>query len=265
MKRLLGVAGLVLAGIGLAACLAGIAATWVARPTVLQTTSELLDAADSALNFVEEKTTRAGPIVKTIRTKMDPISAKILHLADKPNRTPEEEKELSRIEEELTEKLNQVDALAEIAETSVALVTKSRRVTKSLKRFSKSADESPQEDSQDNLDSLARLAVKLKLLRETIAKLRDDKQARKETVDLLVGVTREVDENFKLADDGLKRLNERATLARTEVTELRTTIPLWTNWAAVIGSVVLAWLGLGQFVLLQHMWTWIRPNQSAGR
>jgi hypothetical protein len=41
-----------------------------------------------------------------------------------------------------------------------------------------------------------------------------------------------------------------AAASKTEVAELRADVPRWIHWAAIITSVVLAWMGLGQFALV---------------
>jgi hypothetical protein len=133
MKRLIGYLAFVLGGIGLAACLAGLITIWVARPCVLRTSTEAFDAADGALILVDEKATRANELVRAIREVVDPVTTKILTLADKADRTPEDEKELKRIEDALAERLRQVDTIAEIAETAVAFLNKTSRLTRSLR------------------------------------------------------------------------------------------------------------------------------------
>src|SRR5262245_42793730 len=53
-----------------------------------------------------------------------------------------------------------------------------------------------------------------------------------------------------------------------EVADLRTAVPAWTNWAAVLGSVVLGWMGLGQLVLSRWGWDRIRaatPTRARGQ
>ena len=124
MKRGIGFVGLGLGSIGLIGCLAGLIVVWVVRPAVLRSSAEILDAADGGLKLVDEKATRADELVKRIRGTVDPIAGKILKLADKTDRTPEEEKELKRIEEELVERFHQVDTVAEAAETAVTLLSK---------------------------------------------------------------------------------------------------------------------------------------------
>src|SRR4051794_19438759 len=119
MMRGIGFAALLLGGIGLLACLAGLVVVWVERPVVLSTSLEYLDVADGGLELVEEKATRADELVKRIRATADPIASKILGLGSEAARTPEQARELKRIEEELGKRLNQVDAIAEAAETAV--------------------------------------------------------------------------------------------------------------------------------------------------
>jgi hypothetical protein len=58
-----------------------------------------------------------------------------------------------------------------------------------------------------------------------------------------------VDSDLTSVESKLERVRQKAAELGKEAADLRTAVPAWTNGAAVIGSVVLAWMGLGQFVL----------------
>ena len=123
---------------------------------------------------MQEKTTQAGELVSTIRTSVDPLTSRIQKLADKIDRTPEDEEELNSLREELAERLREVDVIADIAETATAFLNKASRLTSSLRlpgtRFSR--DESPAEDSEESTRALSRVKTNLKELRESLPKLR---------------------------------------------------------------------------------------------
>lgn len=265
MKRGIGFAAFGLGSIGLTGCLAGLIFIWVVRPIVLRSSAEVLDAADGGLKVVEEKAKRADELVKRIRGSVDPIASKILKLADKTDRTPEEEKDLRRIEEDLAERLRQVDAIAEAGETAVAFLSQTSRVARSLRVPASriAASSSPEENTQDSSDALSRLAMKLSALREVLAKVRDDKEVRKEIADKVVHVTRDANDSLKAVDSKLQDLRQKAVEWRTEIAELRSTVPACTNWAAAIGSVLLLWLGLGQFALSRWGWGRICARRPA--
>jgi methyl-accepting chemotaxis protein len=264
MKQLIGFLVTVLSVVGLVGCLAALIAIWVVRPYALQSSAEILDAADDGLKLVEEKATRADDLVKRIRFRLDPIADKIRNLADKADQFAED-KELKRIEEELAERLDQVDAMAEAAETAVAMLNKSAKLARSLRlpNSRMSADSSSEENSHDSSERLSKLSTKLKDLRANITKIRELKQVGKEMVENVVRVTNEVEEDLKTIDATLQRVNRKATEWQAEVAELRTTIPIWVNWASIIGSVVLAWLGLGQWALARWGWGQFRAKQPA--
>jgi hypothetical protein len=263
MKRLCGYLAVILAVVGLAGCTAGLIGIWVARPYVLHSSAEILEAADDGLKLVDDKATRAGELVARMRAIVDPVAGRILKLADKAAATPEDEKELQRIEGELAERLRQVDAIAEVAETAVGFLNRTSRLTRSLPWPSRIATGPAADDSRDTVEMLAKFATKLRSLRESLAKMREDKQFKREVVDTVVGVARDVSEDLTLVDTKLQRVRQKAIEWRPEVAELRITVPVWTNWAAVIGSLILAWLGLGQFVLLRRAWAWSRPERPA--
>jgi hypothetical protein len=260
MSRVLGFAALGPGGIGLAGCLAGLIGIWAVRPPSLRSSAEVLDTADGGLKDVEEKTTRAAELLKAIRRVVDPVTGKILKLADKGERTPEDEKELKRIEEALARRLGQVDAIAQLAETSVAFLNRTPQRTKSLRlpTAQGATTRAPTETSQDSSNALSRLAKALKSVRENVAKFREDKQVQKEVMAAVVRGAREADRELTFVTSKLERVRRKAAELGNEVADLRTSVPAWTDWAAVIGSVVLVWMALGQFVLSRRGWDWIR-------
>jgi hypothetical protein len=129
------------------------------------------------LELAEEKAARADELVKRIRGTVDPIASKILELGDETARTPGQAKELKRIEEELGKRLNQVDAIAEAAETAVTLLNKTARLTRPIRTPASRgrAPSVPEEQARDRSESLSKLADNLEGLRETIATARDNR------------------------------------------------------------------------------------------
>jgi hypothetical protein len=269
MSRVLGIAALGLGGIGLAGCLAGLIGLWAMRPSFLRSSAEVLDTADGGLTLVEEKTTRAGELLKAVRGIVDPVTGKILKLVEQGECTPDDEKELDRIEEALARRRGQVDAIAEQTETAVAFLNRTPHLTKTLRLFTSpgAASRAPAETSQDSSKALARVAKALQSVREQLAKFRKDKQAQKEVVTAVIRLAREVDSELKVVESKLERVRQKAAELGTEVTDLRTAVPAWTNGAAIIGSVVLVWMGLGQFVLSRWGWGRMRaatPTRARG-
>jgi hypothetical protein len=58
-------------------------------------------------------------------------------------------------------------------------------------------------------------------------------------------------------------LAERVAEVRARVAEVNANLQLWITWAAVALSVLLLWIGLGQWSLLVHGWSWLRgPHGS---
>jgi hypothetical protein len=260
MSRVTGFAALGLGGIGLVGCLAGLIGIWAVRPSFLRSSVEVLDTADDGLRLVDEKTTRADESLKAIRGIVDPVTGMILKLADKAERTPDDEQELKRIEEALARRRGQVDAVAELAETAVAFLNRTPPLTRSLRLPTArgAVGRAPAGTSQDIANTLSRLAKALENVRENLAKLREDKRVRKEVVAAVVRLASEVDSDLKSVESKLERVRHQAEELGKEAADLRTAVPAWTNGAAVIGSVVLVWMGLGQFVLSRWGWDRIR-------
>ena len=105
MNRTIGYLVLVLAGIGLVGCVAGVVAIWVARPSVLQSSDELFGTLEDGLEVVEQKTMQADALVSKIQAGVAPIVGEVTKLAEKADSRPEDEKVLNRIRGELSEHL----------------------------------------------------------------------------------------------------------------------------------------------------------------
>jgi hypothetical protein len=260
MSRVIGFAALGLGGIGLVGCLAGLIGIWTVRPSFLRSSVEILDTADGDLKLVDEKTTRADELLKAIRRIVDAVNGRILELADKGERTPDDEKELKRIEEALSRRLGQVDAIVELAETAVAFLNRTPHLTRSLRlpTLQGAVGRAPAETSRDSSKALSRLAKALENVRENLAKFREDKQLQKEVVAAVVRLAREVDGELTFVESRLEQVRQEAAELGQEVADLRTAVPAWTNRAAVLGSVVLVWMGLGQWVLSRWGWDSLR-------
>jgi DNA repair exonuclease SbcCD ATPase subunit len=202
-------------------------------------------------------------LVGKIQAGVAPIVGEVTQLAERAARRPEDEKVLNRIRGELSEHLGQVDALAELAETAVAFLTKTTQLSKSLHLPASriSAGQSPDE-ARERSAALARVETKLGDLRENLAKIQSNERMQPDIAGDVVGAVREVEQDLKLLDSKLEGMRESAVQWQAEVEELRTRAPWWINSAACIGSVILAWMGLGQSALLRHGWRTVHTNPS---
>jgi hypothetical protein len=265
MKPTTAYLAIVVGGIGLVACLAGLVALWVARPRVLQSSAELLVAANDGLKLVEERATHADELVRKIRAGADSVSNKIIELADKTARTPEDEKELQVSAEDLSERLRQVGPIAETAESAVAFLHQSSRLTRSVRLpgFRMADGEALAEDTEEISQPLFRVTVNLKHLREKLAAVSKGEQGQREIAASVLQAARDVDEHLKSVTSLLQSVREKAGSLGAYVEKLNTALPAWMNWTAIMGSLVSGWMGLGQFVLFRKGWDAIRPSRIA--
>jgi chromosome segregation ATPase len=259
MKQVIRLAALGLGVVGLAACLAGVIAIWVVRPSVLRSSGEVLDAADGGLKVVEDKAARAAELIERVRRIMEPITSRIREVSKRAERTPEEEKEFRRMEEKLMDRLGEVDAIAQSVETAATILSQTTRRVESLR-----ARSSDMQGLSEKADTLAPLIKKLGNLREKLAKLRDDKGGRKDIAKTVADITREATDDLEALDSAIERVRQGTGEWQKELGELRATVPYWTNWAVVLGSVFLAWMGLGQFALAHWGWRRICTRSSPG-
>jgi methyl-accepting chemotaxis protein len=252
-------------GVGVTACLGGLMAIWVSRSRVLQSSTEILSVADDGLKLVKDRATHAGELVSKLQSSADPIASKILRLADKTARTAEDEKELEVSAEELSERLGRVGPAVEAAASTVAELKRTSRLSRSagLAGIGIAGDELLDQDAQESFAPLAEMPMNLKHLREKVATIRANEQIQEGSVGNLARAAHDTDEILKSVSSLLKRVRAKAFALETNLEELRTSVPAWTNWTAVIGSVFLAWMGVGQFCLLRHGRESMRTNRSA--
>jgi chromosome segregation ATPase len=242
---------------------AGVIAIWVARPSVLQSSDELFAALGDGLAVVEQKTMQADALVGKIQAGIAPIAGEVTQLAQKADSRPEDERILNRIRGELSQHLGQLDALAEVAESAVAMLTKTTQLTKSLRLpAARSSAAETTEDAKDRSAALARVATKLGELRENLAKIQTNQRVPPDIAGAVTGAVRDVEQDLKLLDSKLEGMRESAVQWRTQVEDMRTSVPWWINCTAYIGSVILAWMGLGQFALLRWARQTVRANPS---
>jgi hypothetical protein len=78
----------------------------------------------------------------------------------------------------------------------------------------------------------------------------------------VTGAARDVEQDLKLLDSKLEGMRDSAVQWQAEVEDLRTRVPWWINCAACIGSVILVWMGLGQFALMGCASASIKANAS---
>jgi hypothetical protein len=268
MKRVLGFLVLVLGGAGFLVCLAGLIALWVVREPALRSSAETLASAEESLKVVDDKVGRAAEVVGKIREVVDPVTGKIRELAARvQGPRPKDDKELKRIEKELAQRFNKMERLMKVSETAVAMMNKTGRLTRSLSFGATrgGARPSPQEDLPDSSAALARLSRVLKKLREALATFRANPQARKDAVNKVARLARQVNQELNLLSSQIQRARQLATEYAVEVTELKTDLPVWIHWGTVICSVFLVWMGLGQLALLRLGWAWMRKEGGLSR
>lgn len=254
MKRLIGFLAFWLGCIGFLACVAGVIAIWVIRPGVTHASLETLDTLRSTLKVADEKTKLANQVVSTVRELLDPVNFKIKELAAKAQSSnPEDQKELKRLEEELAKRFQQVDTLAEIFQTAVNVLNKTTRLAKllPLKEIGPDRMETSLGETQNTADSLSKLAKNLKTFREALAKIREDKQVQKEIVDTVVDTAKEVNGRLEGVQNKVNLVQQEITELDEEAAHLRSRLPRWITAGAIIGTVMLVWIGLGQLALLR--------------
>ena len=72
-------------------------------------------------------------------------------------------------------------------------------------------------------------------------------------------------DDLTMVDAKLREFQQKATELRTDIAEVRKAFPLWTNRAAVVGTVILSWLALGQLALASWGWKSLRATPHSPR
>jgi hypothetical protein len=259
IRRIVGALLLLLGLVGLALSLTGLVGCWLVRGSVIQRTSRACESADRFLGVTAESLDQVKTSLGTARTKLDAVRAAC---ATPP---PAEQKEPRARRAALRAMTGDFAPQIEKARQAATGVAEGAVVVNALLE---GLEDVPlahvagleTDRFNDVSQRLSALAASAKEFDARIGELPGEQGAFDEMGERATYMDRLLSE----AATKVGELAERVAEVRARVAEVNANLQRWITGAAVALSVVLLWIGLGQWSLLVHGWSWLRgPHGSA--
>jgi hypothetical protein len=248
-RRASGVLALLLGIVGFVACGALIVCCWWFLSSLSQRTSQTLERVETILDTTSES-------FEQIRASLQKADRELQNIRE-AEKTPTESKAPQpqlgkaasrRLASKLTSSLGDTQHSVRIAVDTAVVVNSllDGMDEVPLLRLSKLDTEQLHEVS-DRVSTLTRRAQRLQAMLETSSKSGAIDEETSRLRDLLAQGT-----------GALLKVAERIDVAKGRVAELRSRIHAWLRATAVGLTLLLLWIGMGQWSLLAHGWAWCR-------
>ena len=257
VRRLAGHGTLLLAVLGLFLCIVGIVGVWVGKSRVDPFGTAVFGTADEALGFVDIKLDRVKQVLERSRHRVSDMSKIAERLNSAEANARKECEPLLKTLEEVYQELKSAESWLD---SSQALASGVSRVSEAVvsSDYAASHQESVgltvARQLQACADALTDAIAKLQAIRVELIELRDTgKLARKAAVGIIARVA---DLDGKLASmcARIEKLDARVATTRASCADLGQRFRWWTLVAAVVVTVILAWFGISQIVMMGCGW-----------
>ena len=257
VRRLTGHGTLLLAVLGLLLCIGGVVGVWVGKSRVDPVGAAVFGTADEVLGFVDIKLDRVKQVLEQSRRRVGDMSriAERLKSAEANAR-----RECAPLLQTLEQVYQELKAAESWLDSSYALASGVSRVSEAVvsSEYAASHQESTAltvaRQVQACADAVTDAIAKLQAIRVELIELRDTGRiARKAAVGIIARVA---DLEGKLASmcARIERLDARVATTRVSCADLSLRFRWWTLAAAVVVTVVLAWFGISQIVMMGYGW-----------
>jgi hypothetical protein len=249
-RRLFGLLGGAAGAIGLVLCVAGIVACWWLHGEATRRADRTFGRVEDLLADVRDNLGQARDRLRQTQAELDSVRERESNLAAQPPAERNARRALSR------KAMTAIDPQLGDARGKLVRATEVGLVLRGVL------------DALAEIPLVERAGANADRLRESSTQLSELIQKADKLAGSLTGSPAEApdastaDESSRLAE-GVGRLvaaldeeSSRADRAREATAERRSQIGRWITVAAAIVTVVLVWIGLGQFSLLGHGWKW---------
>jgi uncharacterized protein YlxW (UPF0749 family) len=267
-RRSLGVVILVLSVLGTLLCLGGIVGVWIVKSRVDAVGDAVLGAAEDSLTFVEDKLDR----VQQVLTKCQKPVSSLSRAAERLQRQePEAKEELASLLQMLDENffqelqtarswLDSAHAVAMVAGRASEAIVSSRYATSHPDALGMALARQVQESAE----SATEIFAKLQAVRLELEQLRASSAVAKEIVLRIVAELVDLETKLRQLAARIERLETQVAEIRGDVGELKQDFPWWTKVAALALSLLPAWFGISQLVMIRQGWRQIRLLHYGG-
>ncbi len=257
VRRLAGHGTLLLAVLGLFLCIGGIVGVWVGKSRVDPVGAAVFGTADEALGFVDIKLDRVKQVLERSRRRVSEMSRIAERLRSAEANARRECEPLLQTLEEVYQELRSAESWLDSSHAiagGVSRVSEAVVSSEYAASHQESAGLTVAHQVQACADALTDAIAKLQAIRVELIELRDKgKLARKAAVGI---VARVADLDGKLASmcARIEKLDARVATTRASCADLSQRFRWWTQVAAVGVTVILAWFGISQIVMMGCGW-----------
>jgi hypothetical protein len=253
-RRLIGTLGGTAGAVGLLLCIAGIVGCWWLRAEATRRAHRALGHAEELLVEVRDSLGQIGVRLRQTHQELDSIRHREADLAAHPPAERSTRKALSRkaiaaVSPQLGEARGQLAKAIEVGLVLNGLLDALAELPL-VERTGVDTDRLKQSSAQ--LSELIEKADKLAGSLGRSAAEQPDATTTEESTRLAGSVGR----LMAAMDEGSSRANE----AREKIADRHARIVHWVSAAAVALTVILVWIGLGQFSLLVQGWNFVRKS-----
>ena len=233
VKRIAGIVAIIFGGLGVILSIVAIVAVWVVNKPITDTSVEVLVTVEAALDVVEENLIRADEALQTVRDGIAETAAQI------PT-------------DGLLEVVDNINSLVEAAQSTADTASSIFGVANSIPFLGPS--QSQEESSGAKLDELSatldQISTGLTTVEERLKGLSEGGAEG--------GLLNNIDQDIAGFQSELNRVEGNVNEVGTVVQEITVSVPRWIDVASVIITLLIIWLGVAQYSLLAHGWSWVR-------
>jgi hypothetical protein len=252
LRRIVGIAVLLLSTVGIVCCIAGIIGIWTVYQEVAERTQRISDRLDAGLE-------RASLANQNVRDALGKARADVANV-DKESADLAGGGEKGRRASRAVRTLIQQKAGPDIDDFGGRLATLSESAV-AVSSLLQSFQEVPLgENIRVDPEPLQRRAAEAHQLSVTLRRLEPavgdaDGEIRSED---LTAATSQVDVVLSRCEEAVDRWQSDLNAARESVARIKARVLGWLKWSAIALTVLLAWVGLGQISLFGRAVRWCR-------
>ena len=276
IRRSAGLAGLVLASLGLLACLAGAVGVWAVKNRAQSVAAAVFTVADDAFEFMATRLVLVNERLDASRQQVDGLAARAQRLQTnetEPEARAEVESLRTTLDAVVSELqaaegwLDSIEAVARGVNAAAESIAESRAESQSQSRPAESAGATGVRAAKvaEFSNDLAEAVSRLDALREKLLEMRENRMLAREAAEAMIAGAAELDTRLANLSRKIDDLGVRLSEARASSADASRRVRGWITFAAVVLTAVLLWFGASQACVLKTVWRFLQrpPREKA--
>jgi chromosome segregation ATPase len=251
--------------VGFLMCLAGIVGVWMVSGRVEAVADTIFSAADESLAFVNAKMDRVKQAVDTSRQRVSGISKLAQRLRDETADARKESESLLQALDEIFQQLKAAETWLDSCQGVAAGVSRVAEAVVSSE-YAASHDESTgialAQRVQALSESVADILAKLQVVRQEIVEIRDSGRLAREVAARIVARVTDLDGRLANVSARVEKWDAKVANTKASLNNLQQRVHWWMAVATVAITLMLAWFGVSQIVMIGHGWRWASSRQN---